>query len=56
MGKVTVKTYVLAMISKPTSLRDATALWRGVNHMLSLALTRAPKNKEIHKVIKQQQS
>lgn len=25
-----------------TSLRDATARWRGVSHMLSLALTRAP--------------
>lgn len=31
--------------TKPTSLRDATALWSGVNHMLSLALTRAPKMK-----------
>lgn len=29
--------------STPTSLRDATALWRGVSHMLSLALTRAPE-------------
>lgn len=30
-----------------TSLLDATARWRGVSHILSLALTRAPAEKEI---------
>lgn len=29
-----------------TSLREATARWRGVSHMLSLALTRAPASKQ----------
>lgn len=30
---------------KNTSLHDATALCKGVNHLLSLALTLAPANK-----------
>ena len=37
---------VRACVRVSTSLRDATARWRGVSHMLSLALTRAPGEEE----------
>lgn len=37
---------VHAYVCKLTSLRDATARWRGVSHILSLALTRAPEERK----------